>query len=179
MVDYLDESFGLPDPFEDLDLRAPTGPVEPSKLTDLEILSRFQKWRVVMRVIVVHSDPRTAAETGLFGLLGDARVQIFDVSDQTRIEALFDFAEKCERQNPVTIAQNFHRESTDAVEQKLKTVIIEQFQSEELAAAMRPAVMFRLCTRMCNHTEYEDRSQGRFRHDGSGYGLHRDLAEHG
>ena len=89
--------------------------------------------------------------TDLFGLFGDAQVQIVDVSQEAKVAAYFDLAETCERRTPVTIRQNFGRDSVDSMKNYLRQVIIDQFHSEELAATMHPAIMFRLCTRMCNH----------------------------
>ena len=104
----------------------------------------------------MHSDVKSAAATNHFGLLGEARVQIVDVSEQSRIEALFSLAETCERKSRVTVSQDFSREAPGSLQRKLWKVVVEQFRSEEMAARMRPAVMFRLCTQMCNHVGFKD-----------------------
>ena len=129
--------------------------LNPDKLRDLEALERQAEWLVVLRIIVVHSDFKAAAATGLFGLLGDARVQVIEVSEEARIEAFFDLAEACERKTSVTVRQDFHRESADSMKEKLSKSIVERFRSQKLAEAMRPAIMFRLCTQMCNHVRHE------------------------
>jgi hypothetical protein len=180
MINYLDKRYGFPDPFGDLSDSdwggIPTAPpskqkppLSPSKQKDLDALTKIAEWRAVMRVIVIHCSIKTAIDSGLFGLLGDARVQIVDVSDEARTAMYLQLAETCENRHQVTTHQDFSRKSVAAMEQNLRAVIMEEFDSPELAAAMRPATMFRLCTRMCNHVGYKDRSQGRFRHDGTGY----------
>lgn len=72
----------------------------------LETLQQLPSWKVVMRLIVVHASPHDGAKTGLFGLLGDARVQLVDVSDEARMNAYFDLAEECERKGHVHESQN-------------------------------------------------------------------------
>lgn len=59
-------------------------------------LQRLRHGIVVMRIIVVHTTFETAARTGLFRLLGDACIQLVDAFDGPRLNAFFDFAEKCE-----------------------------------------------------------------------------------
>ena len=165
MIDNLDDSFRWPSPFDTIPWGPETPTISPSislrpnKIRDLEALQRLRQWKVVMRAVVVHSDVKTAVEAGLFGLLGDARIQIVDVSEETRIEAFLELAETCERKSAVVPSQRFHRESVESMEKKLRDVVIEQFQSEELVTAMRPAIMFRLCTRMCNHVGNEHKSK--------------------
>jgi hypothetical protein len=43
--------------------------------------------------------------------------------------------------------------SAEALQQELQTAVIKQFGSEGQAPEMRPAIMFRLCTKMCNHSD--------------------------
>lgn len=119
----------------------------------LEIILRLPRCRVVMRIFVVHASRRFGAATGLFGLLGDAPVQIVDVSDQARVDAFFDLAESCEHKGKAMVRQNFCRESAEALQQELKDAVIKQVGSERQAPEMRPAIMFRLCTKMCNHSD--------------------------
>jgi len=52
---------------------------------------------VVMRTIIIHASYKYAAKTDIFGLLGDAPVQIVDVSDEARVKAFFDFADESQR----------------------------------------------------------------------------------
>jgi hypothetical protein len=132
-----------------------------------------------MRVIVIHCSIQAAIDSGLFGLFGDARVQIVDFSDNARNSMYLQLAKTSESKNQVRTHQDFDLESAAAMRQTLRAVVMEEFNSAELAAAMQPAVMYRLCTRMCNHVGYEDRSQGKFRHDGSGYGQQRPKQEDG
>lgn len=166
MINYLHKFFGFTNSVDlgfatalasfDPDLPVdspPSDELERVENSDLEILLQHPRWLVVVRVIVVHCDVRSAAKAGLFGLLGDAPVQIVEVSDQSRIQSYFDFAERCERKRQVVVAQDFRQEPTDLVKKKLRGIILRQFHSEELAEKMRPAVMFRLCTQNCHRVE--------------------------
>lgn len=126
-------------------------PVSHDKTKDDQALGMLSTWLVVMRVIVVHLDFRSAAESGLFGLLGDAWVQVIDAADQSRIDTFLEYAEVCEQRAVVTTKQDFVLEPPHAMRRGLRELVLAEFHSENLVALMRPAVMFRLCTRMCNH----------------------------
>lgn len=110
---------------------------------------------IVMRVIVVHTTFENAAKTGLFGLLGDACIQIVDVSDETRLNAFFDFAEKCESKpnGYITRKQDFHRESPESVKKLLNDRLAYAFDAQAARTLpLRPAIMFRFCPYWCNHS---------------------------
>jgi hypothetical protein len=119
-----------------------------SELND--ILNQQPAWMIVMRVIVIHTAASIGASTGLFGLLGDSRVQLVEPSDETKINALFDLAEKCEPYDLVTTRQDFHRDSAESIQQKLREIVVAKFRSDELLSRLRPVIMFRLCTELCN-----------------------------
>jgi hypothetical protein len=65
------------------------------------LLNRKPKWLIVMRIVVTHAPQRTIATSGLYGLLGDAPVQIIDVADRDRIDGLYALSEQCEDTNTV------------------------------------------------------------------------------
>lgn len=159
MIHYLDEYFGTTNPFADI---MPTPgqaimfPPEPDKLRDYETLKQLPNWLVVMGVIVIYSDLEAAKATALLGLLGDAYVHVVGVSENARIEAFLNLAEMCERKGTIKGPQDFSREAADSMKKKLTAVVVQEFQSEELVAARHPAIMFRLCTRMCNHISHKD-----------------------
>lgn len=136
MFDYLDESFDLD---VDLEKRLPA-------------LQQVSHWVVVMRIIVVHARFETAAKTGLFGLLGDAWVRLVDVSDGPRLDAFYDLAQKCETDGYPSVRQDFHRDSPESIKQSLKSKLASVFGTQARLPPMYPAIMFRLCTNMCNHT---------------------------
>lgn len=117
-------------------------------------LKQVSSWMVVMRVVIVHASPKAGAKTGLFGLLGDAPVQLVDVSDEARMNTYFDLAEACERKGHVHTSQDLRRESPDLIRTKLTGTLDETYPTEKSLPAMRPAIMFRLCTHMCNHEGY-------------------------
>lgn len=123
-----------------------------AKLRDLRALRQLQKWLVVMRTVVVHCDLRTAAATGLFGLLGDAQVQIMDVAEEERIRVLLDLAESCERNETVTIRQDFRPPAVDTMRKQVQDIVTELGYGE-MHTTMQPAIMFRLCTQMCNRLD--------------------------
>lgn len=117
---------------------------------DLEAFRALPEWTLVTKVIAVHSDHQSAAASGLFGLLGDAPIQIVPISEEARIDKLYNLAEACERRaGPLIVSQDFTRMSTGAMADKVKDVVTTQYD-ESLANVMRPAIMFRLCTQMCN-----------------------------
>ncbi|KAG9913624.1 hypothetical protein KCU98_g13011, partial [Aureobasidium melanogenum] len=121
----------------------------------IDAYRQLPSWLVVMRIVVVHSDLPSAAATGLFGLLGDAPVQIIPVSEETKINTFYELAERCEHGKPVTASQDLTCKSADELRQELRREISSRFrsESEDLAKIMHPAIMFRLCTQMCNHSE--------------------------
>ncbi|KAI4730171.1 hypothetical protein E4T49_01952 [Aureobasidium sp. EXF-10728] len=118
---------------------------------DLEALKLLPEWMVVVRVIVIHLDFGQAADSGLFGLLGDEILQVVDAT-LPLAEQLYALAEHCERGAPaVTCAQNFTRMSADDMDAMVKRVALKVFHDSEVGKRLRPAIMFRLCTQMCNH----------------------------
>ncbi|CAD0113389.1 unnamed protein product [Aureobasidium uvarum] len=125
--------------------------VTPDDLKAINAYKQLPAWLVVMQVIVVHAHPHEAIATGLFGLLGDAPVQVVPASAQDKLDRFYDLAEDCEGKQPVTVAQDLTRRSADSMRQRLRRVITTKFHSDELTTIMHPAIMFRLCARMCNH----------------------------
>lgn len=147
----------------------------------IDALWRLPSWVIVVGVVVIHVDFGTAAATGLFGLLGDAPLQIVDISDRARVNALFNLGDKSEgriveqleepmyninyvRPNDrpdrryVLTSQDLRSDSIEAIEQRFRDVIVKTFGSEEAVPPMRPAIMFRLCNLMCNPSD--DREDG-------------------
>ncbi|KAK3617411.1 hypothetical protein LTR22_026742 [Elasticomyces elasticus] len=120
---------------------------------DRDILRLFPSWLVVMRTIIIHSDYNSAAATGLFGLLGDAPVQVIDVAeDEAKVTAYFALAAACEKKaTAIKTAQNFQQESASSMSNRQRNLVMATYRCERLAVTMRPAIMFRLCTQQCNH----------------------------
>ncbi|RAO67019.1 uncharacterized protein BHQ10_003031 [Talaromyces amestolkiae] len=124
----------------------------------IDFVKQMPSWKVVMRVIVIHADSATAASTGLFGLLGDAPVQLVDVYDEAKVDALWKMAKECDSRELVTVCQGFHRISAMAYHQVLRDIISYTLRfeddfnadAEDVISRMRPVIMFRLCTEMCN-----------------------------
>jgi len=118
---------------------------------DLAALKLLPKWMVVMRMVVIHLDLRRAANSGLFGLLGDKTIQVVDAATPLASQ-LYELAEYCERgASGVTIAQDLTRMSANDIDAMLKRVAFKIFHDHEVGKRLRPAIMFRLCTEMCNH----------------------------
>lgn len=121
----------------------------------MDSLMQLPSWMIVMRVIVIHADFATGASSGLFGLLGDAPVQLVDVSAEVKIKDYFDMAEKCEQKGLVTVRQDLRYTSEESYRQLLQDAIIKKFRSDVLLRRLHPVIMFRLCTNMCNHVGLE------------------------
>nr|OQO24050.1 hypothetical protein B0A51_05020 [Rachicladosporium sp. CCFEE 5018] len=128
-----------------------------AKLADTRALRHLQDWRVIMRTVVVHQNLRTAAATGSFGLLGDAPVQILDAADTEHVEALLDVAKACEHNFNVTVRQDFQSVDVAAAEVAIKHVLLELGYGD-MITKVRPAIMFRLCTHMCNRPSQPPRN---------------------
>lgn len=117
----------------------------------MDSLMQLPSWMVVMRVIIIHAEFPSGASSGLFGLLGDAPVQLVDVFDEANVRNYFDMAEKCEPWGLVTIRQDLRRTSGEIYHQILKDAVIYQLGLDVLLCRLHPVIMFRLCTDMCNH----------------------------
>ncbi|KAK5674860.1 hypothetical protein LTS10_012597 [Elasticomyces elasticus] len=103
---------------------------EPEILRDLEALRKLPSLQVVVRVIVVHCGFKCAAKSGLFGLLGGARVQIVDVRDDNRVvDQYLALAEVCEQARYVEVNQDFRREPVAVTRQKVKDLIMSTYAS--------------------------------------------------
>lgn len=124
----------------------------------MDFIKQMPSWKIVMRVIVIHADFASVASTGFFGLLGDAPVQLVDVYDEAKVDALWKMALECEPRELVTVCQDFHRESAMAYNQSLRDIISEKLCSEDdfntdpedVFSRLHPVIMFRLCTEMYN-----------------------------
>lgn len=112
-----------------------------------DVLDQLPNWRVVMRVVIIHATFWEAAQSGLFGLLGDAPVQIVSVSNEEKVNNLYDFADK-HRQTPSV--EEFQRVPSEVLKQELKDSILTAMGSEKLLSKLYPTIMFRLCTSRCN-----------------------------
>lgn len=140
-------------PDSDIDIEAPPEPRTPDTIDELYI-SAFKLlpgYLVVLQVVVIHMDTIAGAESGLFGTLGDAPVQIIDMTDEASIDHYFALAIKCESAGDVSKAQDLKRRTLQVARERLRIYILNMYGNEELVSRMEPAIMFRLCSRMCNH----------------------------
>jgi hypothetical protein len=112
----------------------------------VSLLNRRSKWMVVVDTVVTHASARTAASLGLYGLLGDAPVQIVGLTEHERIDAYYTLAEQCEHGATTNPSRQSVRRSGEKLEQGLKRLVT----SGELTASLCPAVIFRLCPFKCN-----------------------------
>ncbi len=114
-----------------------------------DLLRRRPSWPVMLwDPVVVHTDARTGAGLGLFGLLGDSRVQLVDVRDKARIKQFVDLAEL----PGVTVSSDLASLTEDGgaialAIQDAQDAVATIFGPEEVPPAMEWIVMFRLCTR--------------------------------
>nr|OQO24045.1 hypothetical protein B0A51_05015 [Rachicladosporium sp. CCFEE 5018] len=118
-------------------------------LSDTRALRHLDKWSVVMKTVVIHQDIRIAAMTGLFGLLGDALVQVIDVDEAEKMADLLSLARECEQSFNVTARQSFEPLNLQEANDTIKQTLSERGY-EDMVPKVRPAVLFRLCPRKCN-----------------------------
>lgn len=140
MLDAMRDSWG----------RHPEGTSITQREQNLAALKLLPEWMVVMKVVVIHLDIGRAADSGLFGLLGDEIIQVVDAALPLASQ-LYELAEYCERDASITTAQDFTRTSANDMDAMVKRRAFEIFHDDEVGKRLRPAIMFRLCTEMCNH----------------------------
>lgn len=112
-----------------------------------DVFEQVPSWWVIMRVVIIHASFQEAAQSGLFGLLLDATVQIVSVSDEEKLNAFYAFAEEHDHQT--SSVEGFERVSSEVLKQELKDDILFAMGSEKLLSKMYPAIMFRLCIWRC------------------------------
>lgn len=151
MLDYISDSLTELEPF-DKPITQPLEsiPIPQYKQQDLAALKLLPEWLVVVRVIVIHLDFAQAAKTGLFGLSGDERVRVVDAALPLASQ-LYEMAETCEC-DAVISAQDLTQMPTSEMDAMVKRVAFKAYHDLELPKRLRPAIMFRLCTQMCNHS---------------------------
>lgn len=152
MLEYLSSNIIEQEPF-DKPIHWPLEsiPIPRHRHQDLAALSLLPEWLVVTRVVVIHLDFARAARTGLFGILGDEPIQVLEAASLLTSQ-LYELAESCEHgAYAITAMQDFTRMSTNDMDAMVKRVAFKAFHDRELSMRMRPAIMFRLCTEMCNH----------------------------
>jgi hypothetical protein len=126
----------------------------PQKRQMMESPNRHAKWMIVMQIVVIHALTISVASTGLFGLLGDAPVQICDVKEEAKIDAMYDLAHDCDDVRPVRSFQDLRRYPTDHWEERLTgTAGYEAPKDFVLTTVLRPPIMFRLCPLMCDRPD--------------------------
>lgn len=118
---------------------------------NLAALRSLPECKVVVKVIVIHLDIGRAADSGLFGISGDEIIQVVDAASPLASQ-LYEMAEWCEHgASAVTVAQDFTRMSFADMDAMVKREAFKQLHDQEIGKRLRPAIMFRLCTEMCNH----------------------------
>ncbi|KAL4735944.1 hypothetical protein BDV11DRAFT_211602 [Aspergillus similis] len=106
-----------------------------------ELMRSRQSWTVViLPPVIIHANVETTA--GLFGLLADVRVQLVGADEESRINEFLALGEA----STVSIGSRFKPEEVASTKEELQDAVRAVFGSENSAPAMRPAVMFRLCT---------------------------------
>lgn len=160
MLDYIADSLWERDPFDEPITRPLESiPISHNKQEDLAALQLLPEWQVVVRIVIVHLDFARAAKTGLFGLLGDKPVQVLEPASSLTSQ-LYELAKNCEREEYViATSQDFTRMSANDMDAMVKRVAFKTFHDRKLSMRMRPAIMFRLCTQMCNHSKSLDKER--------------------
>jgi hypothetical protein len=108
----------------------------------VDMLRERGTWTVVVLLpIVIHADVATAA--GLFGLLGDARVQV--IEDEAEMMEYLALGEKPN----VVIDDAFTMDEFHNERDLLRATAVDMLGTAVSEVALRPAVMFRLCPYGC------------------------------
>jgi hypothetical protein len=115
-----------------------------------EALKEMPSWIIVVKTIVIHANYRYAASTGLFGLLGDAPIQLVYVSEEEKVRAFLALAEESQRNGHAFHPQNLRREFTNDEKEGIRWAMGDL---GDKMPPIRTAIMFRLCTDMCNHSD--------------------------
>lgn len=124
-----------------------------------DLMRQAPEWTVVIQgSVIVRTDVRTAAASGLFGLLADSRVQIVRADDEARMarflalsgapgvalsSSRFNDADDGAEFGPSTVL-----EAVESAKAWLPEAERRMFGSEESRTRFHTAVMFRLCTKM-------------------------------
>lgn len=111
----------------------------------VDALEQLPSLWVIMRDFAIHAGFREAAQTGLFGLLGDAPVQIVSASDKEKASAFYDFAKSS--------GDTSVREES-GLEKELEVGCEGAMISENLSSKLHAAIMFRLCSPNCKVYEW-------------------------
>ncbi|KAH0366143.1 hypothetical protein KCU65_g5579, partial [Aureobasidium melanogenum] len=91
----------------------PEGTPMTQREQNVAALKLLPEWLVVVKVVVIHLDIGRAADSGLFGLLGDEIIQVVDAALPLASQ-FYELAECCERgASALTIAQDFTRMSAN------------------------------------------------------------------
>lgn len=130
---------GIPDPAQ-----------YPILCKHIRTLQQRTNWLCVIEVVIVHATHDVARATGLFGLLGDAPIQIIDIFDTASIALLWYMAELAKRSAHAECKQMLNREAPETWQSWLRRTLWCGRYPNGLRCRMRPAIMFRLCTQMCN-----------------------------
>jgi hypothetical protein len=114
-----------------------------------ELLNRHPQWLIVMQVVVEHAPRRRVASSGFFGLLGDAPLQIIDLADAVKIDAMSKLAQDCDNARLFKSGQELNL-LADQHALRMKH-ISELVASREMALTtdFRPSIAFLWCPLMC------------------------------
>jgi hypothetical protein len=117
----------------------------------IQVFNRHPQWLVVMHLVVIHAPKRVSAASGLFGLLGDAPIQIVETAECHKMEAMYGFAEQWRQPDQTGI-----RRSRNELEDRLERELVPSWNPDiasEYATSIRAAVMFRACHLNCSSSD--------------------------
>lgn len=135
----------------------PNPPSDQESLGYISALSRLQRCLIIMRVIIIHTTVKHSQ--GLFGLAGDSRVQVLDaVAEADKIESFFDLA-RLSTVAALPDDQDLTQDTPETIEKAMKDIMGRRFCSDRVNELVRPAIMFRLCTRSCTRKQDEPSSR--------------------
>jgi hypothetical protein len=121
-----------------------------------EIFNRQPQWLIVMHFVVIHAPARAIARSGLFGLLGDAPIQIVETANADTLEAMYVFAEQWASRTQGSDRRNGIRWASASLEEYLKQLLFHSWDrgtESKYTTSIRPAVMFRACHQNCSASD--------------------------
>ncbi|QIW97826.1 hypothetical protein AMS68_003344 [Peltaster fructicola] len=117
-------------------------------------LKQHVEWLVVMEIVILHC-AADAIATKLFGVYGDAPIQIIKVEEKDKLDQLYDLLAEDDAHDDVLVTQYYTRRTAKEWKDVLRSGLWAQQYPDELNSRLHPAILFRVCHEACNRKEFE------------------------